>query len=156
MGQHRLYFCPQRFHRRFQQLASGTVFSALTTAQQTAYLAWKNAPLLGNFHLVLDIPAIGIVMLITFLIYRGIKETRNASNIMVAIKLIIVLMVIAIGIFYVQADNWNPFLPNGITGVLSGFPLFSLPTLALMPSPPLRRSAKILNGIFREASCIQS
>lgn len=102
------------------QLASGTVFSALTSAQQTAYLAWKNAPLLGSFHLIADIPAIAIVMVITFLIYRGIKETRNASNIMVAIKLTIVLMVIAIGIFYVQAENWNPFLPNGITGVLSG------------------------------------
>lgn len=102
------------------KLASGTAMSDLNTTQQTSYLAWTQAPLIGGFHLIADLPAVFIVLIITALIYRGIKETRNASNIMVAIKLTIVLMVIAIGVFYVTPGNWNPFLPNGITGVLSG------------------------------------
>ncbi|MBX7108578.1 MAG: amino acid permease [Chitinophagales bacterium] len=102
------------------EMAAGRGLHELNTAQQTAYLAWTQAPLLGSFHLIADLPAIAIVLLITALIYRGIKETRNASNIMVAIKLTIVLLVIAIGVFYVNTDNWNPFLPNGIVGVLSG------------------------------------
>lgn len=108
------------FKESAAKLAAGAAMSDLNTAQKTAYLAWSNAPMLGNFHLIADLPAVTIVLIITALIYRGIKETRNASNIMVAIKLTIVLMVIAIGVFYVDAENWNPFLPNGITGVLSG------------------------------------
>jgi amino acid transporter len=48
------------------------------------------------------------------------KESRNASNLMVAIKVCIVLLVIAVGIFYVDTANWSPFAPNGITGVLKG------------------------------------
>lgn len=108
------------FNDAAAKLASGTAMSDLNTAQQTSYLAWMNAPVIAGFHLIADIPAVLIVLLITLLIYRGIKETRNASNIMVAIKLTVVLMVIAIGVFYVHAENWNPFLPNGITGVLAG------------------------------------
>ncbi|MEP7128488.1 MAG: amino acid permease [Chitinophagales bacterium] len=115
------YFSAQNgFNDAAAKITSGTALSDLSHAEQTAYLAWTNAPMLGNFHLIADLPAIAIVLLITALIYRGIKETRNASNIMVAIKLVIVLMVIAIGVFYVNTENWNPFLPNGIGGVLSG------------------------------------
>ncbi len=108
------------FNEAAAKLTSGIAMSDLNTAEQTSYLAWSNAPVIAGFHLIADLPAILIVMIITVLIYRGIKETRNASNIMVAIKLTIVLMVIVLGAFYVNAENWNPFLPNGITGVLSG------------------------------------
>lgn len=108
------------FDEAAAKLTSGIAVSDLNTAEQTAYLAWTNAPVIAGFHLIADLPAILIVMIITVLIYRGIKETRNASNIMVAIKLTIVLMVIVLGTFYVNAENWNPFLPNGVTGVLSG------------------------------------
>jgi amino acid transporter len=55
----------------------------------------------------------------TALIYRGMKESRNASNIMVVVKLCIVLLVIAVGVF-LDTANWDPFAPNGVTGVLKG------------------------------------
>jgi amino acid transporter len=84
------------------------------------YLAWQTAPTIGSFHLVLDVPAIIINFLITALVYRGIKESRNASNIMVLIKLAIVILVIVVGAFYVNTNNWNPFMPNGLSGVLKG------------------------------------
>jgi amino acid transporter len=48
------------------------------------------------------------------------KESRNASNAMVIVKLAIILLVIAVGIFYVDVENWNPFAPNGIGGILKG------------------------------------
>lgn len=102
------------------KIAEGTPVSKLAGFEQTAYLAWTHSPLLGSFHLIADLPAVAIVLIITALIYRGIRETRNASNIMVTIKLTIVLMVILIGVFYVNTENWNPFLPNGIGGVLAG------------------------------------
>jgi amino acid transporter len=48
------------------------------------------------------------------------KESRNASNMMVVIKLCIILLVIAVGVFYVDTVNWDPFAPNGVGGVLKG------------------------------------
>jgi amino acid transporter len=57
--------------------------------------------------------------LITALVYIGIKESRNASNILVALKLGVILLVIGAGAFYVKPDNWSPFAPNGVSGVLS-------------------------------------
>ncbi len=48
------------------------------------------------------------------------KESKNASNLMVVIKLCIILLVIAVGVFYVDTDNWNPFAPNGVGGILKG------------------------------------
>jgi amino acid transporter len=48
------------------------------------------------------------------------KESRNASNLMVVIKVCIVLLVIAVGVFYVDTANWHPFAPNGVSGVLKG------------------------------------
>lgn len=92
----------------------------LNSSLQEAYSAWMSAPQLGGFKVVLDLPALGIVIAITALIYRGVKETRNASNIMVAIKLLVVFLVIVVGAFYVNPDNWSPFAPNGMSGVLKG------------------------------------
>lgn len=84
------------------------------------YKAWISAPLFAGIRIIMDIPALVINILITALVYRGIKETKNASNIMVIIKLIVVVMVIAVGFFYVKPENWTPFLPEGWSGVLAG------------------------------------
>ncbi len=101
-------------------LQAGKVFEQLDTSLQSAYTAWTNAPTLFGFHLVLDIPALFIIIVITWLVYRGMKESRNASNAMVIVKLAIILLVIAVGIFYVDVNNWNPFAPNGVSGILKG------------------------------------
>ena len=101
-------------------MQGGKSFENLSAATQAAYTAWTTCPTIGSFHLVADLPALLIIVLITALVYRGMKESRNASNLMVAIKVCIVLLVIAVGIFYVDTANWSPFAPNGITGVLKG------------------------------------
>jgi amino acid transporter len=98
-------------------LAAGNVLDGSALSQ---YNAWKYAPTLGNFHVVLDIPALLIIFLITALVYRGMKETRNAGNAMVVVKLAVVLVIIFVGIFYVDVNNWHPFAPNGISGILKG------------------------------------
>ncbi|HEU5290313.1 MAG TPA: amino acid permease [Cyclobacteriaceae bacterium] len=77
------------------------------------------APSLGGLKLILDLPAGLITVLITALVYVGIKESRNASNLLVALKLGVILLVIGAGAFYVQPENWSPFAPNGVGGVLS-------------------------------------
>jgi amino acid transporter len=108
----------------FQQaqalMASGKSFDNLDASLKDAFTAWQTAPSLGSFHFVADLPALLIIIIITRIVYKGIKESKNASNAMVIIKLSVVLLVIAVGLFYINTDNWHPFLPHGIPGVLKG------------------------------------
>jgi basic amino acid/polyamine antiporter, APA family len=85
--------------------------------------AYINAPLIGGVHFLIDLPAGVITMLVTALVYVGIKESRNVSNFLVALKLVVILLVISVGAFYVKPENWTPFAPNGSTGVLKGVAL---------------------------------
>jgi amino acid transporter len=85
-----------------------------------AYTAWTTASHVGNIPIIADIPALAIVFIITALVYVGIRESKVASNIMVGLKLIVILMVIVIGAFFVKTTNWNPFLPHGFGGVMTG------------------------------------
>jgi basic amino acid/polyamine antiporter, APA family len=94
--------------------------AVVSCAQLDAHAAWANAPQVGGWPIIADLPALGIVFLITCLVYVGIRESKTASNIMVAIKLAIILLVIILGAFYVDTQNWNPFLPNGFGGVMTG------------------------------------
>ncbi len=101
-------------------MQGGKSFENLSASLQASYTAWTTSPVLGSFHFVADLPALLIIILITALVYRGMKESRNASNLMVVIKVCIVLLVIAVGVFYVDTANWQPFAPNGAAGVLKG------------------------------------
>ena len=101
-------------------MQGGKSFENLSDGLKAAYTAWTTSPTIGSFHLVADLPALLIIVVITALVYRGMKESRNASNMMVVVKLCIILLVIAVGIFYVDTDNWHPFAPNGVGGILKG------------------------------------
>ncbi len=97
--------------------------TALTTLPENTRLladAYANAPLLGGLKLIANLPAGAITVLITALVYIGIKESRTASNILVVLKLAVIGLVIGVGAFYVKPANWSPFAPNGVAGVLSG------------------------------------
>lgn len=88
----------------------------LTTAIDT----WNNAPVFGGKHILMNLPAFIIVVLITILAYIGIKESKKSTNFMVIFKIIVIVFVIVLGFFYVKPANWSPFLPNGFGGVLAG------------------------------------
>jgi APA family basic amino acid/polyamine antiporter len=77
------------------------------------------APSIGGIKIILDLPAGLITVLITALVYIGIRESKTASNILVALKLGVILLVISAGVFYIKPENWSPFAPNGVSGVLS-------------------------------------
>ena len=90
--------------------------------------AWKSAPVIGNLRIIVDIPALVINGLITWLCYQGIKESKNFNNFFVILKLFVILLVIAVGVAYVNTGNWFPtssvtsepsFMPNGFAGVMS-------------------------------------
>jgi len=82
--------------------------------------AWTNAPMLGGLRIIFDLPAVVINVLITYLVYRGTRESKNFSNAMVVVKLVIIGLVIVVGAMYVDIDNWTPFMPNGFNGVMGG------------------------------------
>jgi basic amino acid/polyamine antiporter, APA family len=102
------------------QMASGISLTDLPAQLQNSYLAWTSAPQISGLRLIADIPAFSIVVLITILIYMGIQEAKITSNIMVIIKIVILLIVISVGAFWVNPENWSPFAPNGVGGVLKG------------------------------------
>ena len=91
-------------------IAAGSDLSAISEKAKFAAQAWATAPGSGNFKLIADIPALGIVFLITYLVYIGIKETKRATNAMVILKVAVVI----------QPANWHPFMPNGFAGMMKG------------------------------------
>lgn len=99
---------------------AGAPVAELTAAEKEAYFAWLNAPQLGPLRVILDLPAMIMSILITALVYIGIRETKTAGNLMVVLKLAVVFLVIVVGAFYVDTDNWHPFAPNGFGGVMAG------------------------------------
>jgi len=80
--------------------------------------AWVSAPQVNGLRIIFDLPAVIINVLITWLVYIGTKESRNISNAMVIIKLAIIVLIIIVGVFYINIDNWHPFMPNGFGGVM--------------------------------------
>jgi APA family basic amino acid/polyamine antiporter len=93
--------------------------------------AFNTAPMIGSLKIIFDLPAFVINILITMLVYRGIRESRNFSNLMVILKMIVVGLVIVIGGYLVFSHgltpNWTPandvgvksFMPNGFGGVMA-------------------------------------
>ncbi len=65
----------------------------------------------------LDLPAILITFLITVILVKGIRESAGFNAVMVGVKVSIVLLVIAVGVFYIDPANWRPFAPYGYSGV---------------------------------------
>jgi basic amino acid/polyamine antiporter, APA family len=113
-----------RGHRQVEALLAGgqtlqQVFASHSDLRD-AWNAWQSAPVLGPIHFIANIPALLITFFFTGLIYIGVKESRNANNLIVAVKITAILAVIAIGSFYIKFGNWIPFAPNGISGVLKG------------------------------------
>lgn len=88
--------------------------------QGEGYQAWTNAPQLGSLRIIFDLPAFMINVLVTWLVYVGVNESRKVSNFMVLLKLFIIVVVIVTGAFFIDFDNWTPFMPNGFGGVMGG------------------------------------
>jgi basic amino acid/polyamine antiporter, APA family len=106
-----------------EAIANGTgkTIAAMDEGMKNAYSTWTTAPhLLGNYRLIINIPALLIVILITYIVYIGIRESKKFNNVMVLIKLGVILFVIIAGAFYVNPGNWGNFMPNGFAGVMSG------------------------------------
>ncbi len=100
----------------------------LTTGYRTALLSsdpaihglLASAPRLLGIPILINIPAFGIVMLITWLLLQGARESTTANNIMVGIKLVVLTLFVVVGAFHINPANYHPFAPNGFTGIHQG------------------------------------
>jgi len=103
---------------------------ANSSGNKEAILAWNTAPIIAGIRFIIDIPALIINLAITYLVFRGVKESKNFSNLMVWLKLGVVLIIILIGGYFVFSNgltfNWTPvasdgthsFMPKGFSGVM--------------------------------------
>ena len=73
-----------------------------------------------GWHFGFDIPAFIIVLLLTVLLVRGIRESARTNNIMVLVKICAILLFVSFGMSFIKTSNYHPFSPNGFTGVLAG------------------------------------
>ena len=113
------YLSAQRAHvAALQALEAGQKLEQMSVNVREGFVAFNSAPVLFGWHFVANIPALLITAAITYLVYIGIKETKNMNNILVVLKLAVIAIVVGVGAFYVQVENWTPFAPNGISGVL--------------------------------------
>ncbi len=110
----------QGYDEALKHLATGGTQETFSKLARIGYDAITNAPLIGGARIILNVPAFIIVVLITMLVYRGIKESKKTTNLMVIFKICVIVFVIILGFFYVDTSNWTPFMPNGFKGVLAG------------------------------------
>jgi len=80
----------------------------------------QTAPQIAGIPILVNLPAFSIVMLVTWLLLRGAKESSTANNVMVIIKLIALSLFIGVGLMNINDANLTPFAPNGFTGIHQG------------------------------------
>jgi len=114
------FFTAFKAHEHVAALVQSGRAADITDSMKTAVMAWNTAPGIGDVKLIANLPALAITIVITWLVYIGIRETKRATNAMVFLKIAIVIAVIIIGFFYVTPANWHPFMPNGFSGVMKG------------------------------------
>jgi APA family basic amino acid/polyamine antiporter len=97
--------------------ASGGDLLAAAPAAREAAQAIAEAPRLFGVPVIFDLPACAIVMTITLVLVRGIRESAWLTGAMVVLKLAIIGFFLFVGVFYVEPANWTPFAPNGWPGI---------------------------------------
>jgi APA family basic amino acid/polyamine antiporter len=100
----------------------------LTTGYRTALLSsdpgvhglLATAPRFLGIPVLINVPAFAIVMVITWLLLRGVRESARANNVMVVVKLLALALFVGVGMTKIDPANYHPFAPNGFAGIHHG------------------------------------
>jgi APA family basic amino acid/polyamine antiporter len=96
-------------------------YRAVTLSADPAVQALlETAPRIGGIPILLNIPAFAIVMLVTWVLLLGVKESSRANNIMVVVKLLVLGLFVIVGAIHIDTANYTPFAPNGWAGIHQG------------------------------------
>jgi APA family basic amino acid/polyamine antiporter len=94
--------------------------AALLSSDPAVHGLLQTAPRFAGIPILLNIPAFAIVMAITWLLMRGVKESARANNIMVVVKLLVLGLFVVVGSMHIDTSNYVPFAPNGWRGIHQG------------------------------------
>jgi basic amino acid/polyamine antiporter, APA family len=94
--------------------------TALLSSDPAVHALLQTAPRVAGIPVLLNLPAFVIVMLITWLLYIGVKESVRANNAMVVVKLVVLGVFVVAGLTHIDTANFVPFAPNGWRGIHQG------------------------------------
>ena len=94
--------------------------AALLSSDPAVHGLLQTAPRFAGIPVLLNLPAFAIVMAITWLLMRGVKESARANNIMVVVKLLVLGLFVVVGALHIDTSNYVPFAPNGWRGIHQG------------------------------------
>jgi APA family basic amino acid/polyamine antiporter len=94
--------------------------AALLSSDPAVHGLLQTVPRFAGIPLLVNIPAFAIVMAVTWLLLRGVKESARANNIMVVIKLLVLTLFVVVGAMHIDTSNYVPFAPNGWRGIHQG------------------------------------
>jgi APA family basic amino acid/polyamine antiporter len=94
--------------------------TALLSSNPEVHALLQTAPRIAGIPILLNVPAFVIVMLITWILYIGVRESAAANRYMVYFKLLVLAFFIVIGAMHINMDNYTPFAPNGWRGIGAG------------------------------------
>ena len=69
---------------------------------------------------IVNLPAIVVCLIVTWILSRGTRAFGRFELVAVAIKVLLILFIIGLGIFYIDTANYNPFMPSGFGPVIAG------------------------------------
>ena len=107
-----------------------------------------SGPLNLQQHTYINLVAVIVVLLISAMLSRGMQTSMKINDWMVIIKIAIIAIFIAVGIFYVKPKNWSPFLPFGTSGVLTGASTVFFAYLGFDAVSECCRSGRFCSAIF--------
>ena len=94
--------------------------TALLSSNPAVHALLETAPRIAGIPILLNLPAAGIVLAVTALLYIGVRESARANNIMVVVKLVVLTVFVVLGAMHIDTANYVPFAPNGWTGIHQG------------------------------------
>ena len=107
-------------YRALAQLqAAGSATADLAPSVTRNAQAVLDAPHIGGVPILFNLPAFLVVMGVTWVLVRGVRESAGFNTAMVVLKLVIITFFLGVGVFYVKPENWHPFAPNGFAGISS-------------------------------------
>jgi APA family basic amino acid/polyamine antiporter len=80
----------------------------------------ESAPHVGGVPVLINLPAFLIVMVITWLLVIGVRESTRVNNVMVVVKLLVLTLFVVVGGMHIDTANYRPFAPNGFRGIHQG------------------------------------
>jgi APA family basic amino acid/polyamine antiporter len=94
--------------------------TALLSSDPAVHGLLQSAPRIAGIPVLLNVPAAAIVLLITWLLYIGVRESVRANNVMVVVKLLVLALFVVLGGMHIDTANYQPFAPNGWRGIHQG------------------------------------